>query len=148
MYEGCLLNFGIWQSANWEIYCKAWHFWDYTYSERFDIRALFVVYSNLRDSSRTKNGIKSWTFSCDYFLQRCIDNNSALMNLIQFLAMKLHKGPVFIDGMVKSTEVVVHSKSNFVKAVQNQLLFPKPLMLCANWYCKIVMWPIMRLRQL
>ena len=52
------------------------------------------------------------------------------MNLIQFLAMKLHQGPVFIDGMVNSTEVVVHSKTNFVKVVQNQLLFRKPLMLC------------------
>ena len=28
------------------------------------------------------------------------------MNLIQFLAMKLYQGPVFIDGMVNSTEVV------------------------------------------
>ena len=65
----------------------------------------------------------------------------------RFLAMKLHQGPVFIDGMVSSTKVVVHSKTNFVKVVQNQLLFRKPLMLCANWYCKIAMWPIVRLRQ-
>ena len=37
------------------------------------------------------------------------------------------------DGiMVNSTEVVVHSKPNFVKVVQNQLLFRKPLNLCAN----------------
>ena len=28
------------------------------------------------------------------------------MNLIQFLAMKLHQGPLCIDGMVNSTEVV------------------------------------------
>ena len=35
--------------------------------------------------------------------------------------------------MVNSTEVVVHSKTNLVKVVQNQLL------LCANWHCKIVM---------
>ena len=28
------------------------------------------------------------------------------MNVIQFLAIKLHQGPVFIDGMVNSTEVV------------------------------------------
>ena len=64
------------------------------------------------------------------------------MNLIQFLAMKLHQGPVFIDGMENSSEVANHSKTNFVKVVHNQLLFRKPLMLCANWYCKIVMWPI------
>ena len=31
------------QSANWKFYRKAWHFWGYTYSERFDIRALFVL---------------------------------------------------------------------------------------------------------
>ena len=30
--------------------------------------------------------------------------------------------PVFIDGMVNSNEVVVHSKINFVQVVQNQLL--------------------------
>ena len=59
-------------------------------------------------------------------------NNSASMNLIQFSVMKLHQGPVFIDGMINSTEVVVHSKTNFVNVVQNQLLFWKSLMLCAN----------------
>ena len=32
----------------------------------------------------------------------------------------------------RTTEVVVHSKTNFMKIVQNQLLFHKPLMLCAN----------------
>ena len=44
-------------------------------------------------------------------------NNSASMDLIQFVAMKLHQEPVLIDGMVHSTEVVVHSKTNFVKGV-------------------------------
>ena len=52
------------------------------------------------------------------------------MNLIQFLAMKLHQKPVFIDGMVNSTVVVVYSKTNFVKVVQNLLLFRK-LLSCA-----------------
>ena len=46
--------------------------------------------------------------------------------------MKLHQGPVFIDGKVNATEVVVHSMTNIVKVVQNQLLFRKPLMMCAN----------------
>ena len=41
--------------------------------------------------------------------------------------MKLHQRPVFIDGMVNSTEVVVHFKTNFVKVVQNQLLFQKQI---------------------
>ena len=59
-------------------------------------------------------------------------NNSASMNLIQLLAMKLPQGPVFIDGMVNLTEVVAHSKTNFVKVVQNQLLLRKPLMPCDN----------------
>ena len=35
------------------------------------------------------------------------------MKLIRFLAMKLHQRLVFIDGMVNSTEVVVHTKRNF-----------------------------------
>ena len=58
--------------------------------------------------------------------QQCIDD------LIIFFAMKLHQGPVFSDGMVNSTDVVVHSKTNFVKVVQNHLLFQKPLIMCAN----------------
>ena len=62
------------------------------------------------------------TFSVDKL------NNSASMDLIQFLAMKIHQGPVFVDGMVNSTEVVVYSRTNFVKVVQNQLLFRKQLM--------------------
>ena len=51
------------------------------------------------------------------------------MHLIKFLTMKLHQGPALIDGMVISTEVTVHSKKNFVKIVQNQLLLWKPLIL-------------------
>ena len=39
--------------------------------------------------------------------------------------MKLHQGPTFIDGVVNTIEVVVHSKTNFVEVVQNQLLFWK-----------------------
>ena len=64
------------QSANWQLYRKAWHFWVYTYSERFDIWALFE--SNLKDISRSKNGMKSWIFSCDYFLQlsTCINSTT------------------------------------------------------------------------
>ena len=38
-------------------------------------------------------------------------------NLIQFLARKFDQGPVFFDGMVNSTEVVVHPKTNVVMVV-------------------------------
>ena len=62
--------------------------------------------------------------------------------------MKLHQGPVCIDGMVNSTEIVVHSKTNFVKVVQNRFYAWKPLMQCANRYCRIVIWPIVRLKHL
>ena len=82
-----------------------------------------------------------YNFRCGLTQQQCTDE------LNPFLAMKLHQEPVFIDGTANSTEVVVHSKTNFMKVVQNQLLFPKPLMLCANWHWKIVMWSIVRLRQ-
>ena len=33
------------QTANWQFYRKAWHFWGYMYSERFDIQALFVLFT-------------------------------------------------------------------------------------------------------
>ena len=45
-------------------------------------------------------------------------NNSASMNLILHFKIKLHQGPMFIDGMVNSTEVVVHAKTNFMKVVR------------------------------
>ena len=41
----------------------------YVLSTFWHTSAICVVYSDLRDSSRPKNGIKSWTFSCVYFLQ-------------------------------------------------------------------------------
>ena len=41
--------------------------------------------------------------------------------------MKLHQGPVSIDGMVNSTEVVVHSKMNFVKVVRKSLIVPETI---------------------
>ena len=51
------------------------------------------------------------------------------MNLINFLAMKLHQGSVFVDVMVNSTEVVVRSKTNFVKVVKNQLFRMRQMIL-------------------
>ena len=56
------------------------------------------------------------------------------------------EAPSRTSGMVNSSGLIVHSKMNFVKAVQNQLLFRKPLILRANWYCNIVMLPTVRLR--
>lgn len=38
--------------------------------------------------------------------------------LIQFLAIKLHQGLMFIDGMVTSIVVIVYSKTNFVKFIR------------------------------
>ena len=45
MYWKLCCNLLVLQSANWQLYRKAWHFWGYTYSERFDIRALFVLFT-------------------------------------------------------------------------------------------------------
>lgn len=42
--------------------------------------------------------------------------------LIKFLVMKLHQGPMFFDGMKKLIVVILHSKTNLVKIVQNQFL--------------------------
>ena len=75
--------------------------------------------------------------------QHCIDERNSIFGD----EAPSRTRPVFIDGMVNSTEVVVHSTTNFEKVVQNQLLFRKPLMMCGNWYSKIVMWGIVRLRQ-
>ena len=57
--------------------------------------------------------------------QKCIDELNSIFG-------DETPSKAIMGGMVKSTEVVVHSKTNFVKIVQNQLLFRKPLMLCAN----------------
>ena len=39
--------------------------------------------------------------------------------------MKLYQGPVFIDGMVNSTEVVVHFKTNFW--IPNSVVVPETI---------------------
>ena len=49
------------------------------------------------------------------------------MNLIQFLAMKLHQVPLFIDGMVNSTQVVVHSKDEFREGRPKSVVTPKTI---------------------
>lgn len=65
-------------------------------------------------------------------------------NREHFLAIIFYNfQPVFIDYPVLSIKLLDHSKTNFMKVVQNQLLFPKVLMLHANWHYKIVMWLIM-----
>ena len=70
------------------------------------------------------------------------------INLIQFLTMKLHQGPAFIDIMVNSTEVHSSLEDEFREGRPKSVVgLETILMLCANWYCKIVMWPIVRLRQ-
>ena len=59
--------------------------------------------------------------------QQCIDElNSIFDNEVPSRTI------VYRWGMVNSTEDVFHSKTNFVKVVQNQLLLIKPLILCAN----------------
>lgn len=50
---------------------------------------------------------------------------------------KIHQWPVLIKGMVNSIVMVVHFKTNFMKIVQNYF---------SNWYCKILIWPIMKSR--
>ena len=50
------------------------------------------------------------------------------MNLIQFLAMKLHQGLVFmVNGMVNSTEVVVHSTNEFRESRLKSVVVPKTI---------------------
>ena len=74
--------------------------------------------------------------NCKHFLAIIFNNfrrgltqqqcNDALNSILS------DQGQVFTEGMVNSTEIVVHYKTNLVKVVQNQLLFRKPLMLYAG----------------
>ena len=71
IYKGCLLYFGIKQpvaicqlTALSESFLRL-----YLLRTFWHTNAICVVYSNLQDSSRPKNVIKSWAFSCNYFLQ-------------------------------------------------------------------------------
>ena len=41
--------------------------------------------------------------------------------------MKLHQGSMFIDGMVNSTKVIVHSKTNFVKVIPKSVVVPESI---------------------
>ena len=117
----------ILQSTNWQLYRKAWYFWGYTYSERFNIQELFVLFTVTNKIHRARkmelnrehfSAIIFYNFRCGLTQQQCFDEH----NLI------------FGDEAPSRTrtEVVVHSKTNFVKDVQNQLLFRKPLMLYTN----------------
>ena len=45
--------------------------------------------------------------------QQCIDELNSIFG------DEAPQEPVFIDGILNSTDVVVHSKTNFVKVVQN-----------------------------
>ena len=72
--------------------------------------------------------IISYNFRRELTQQHCIDELNSIFG------DKAPSSTSVCDGMVNSTEVVVHFKMNYVKVVKNQLLFRKPLMLCANWY--------------
>ena len=70
------------QCANWQLYRKAWHFWGYTYSERFNIRALFVLFKvteNMRLAQKIElnrdhfRAIIFSNFRCGLTQQQCID---------------------------------------------------------------------------
>lgn len=90
--------------------------------------AICVVLSNLKDSFRPENGINLWIFSYYYFLQLSTWNNSAIVHgwTYSILAMKLHQGPVCIDGMVNLIVIVVHTMTfKFVYIVRNQFLLRK-----------------------
>lgn len=52
------------------------------------------------------------------------------------MAIKLHQGPVFIEGMVNWIVVLVHFKINFVNIVQTQLFFPIFDQIPSSKYCK------------
>ena len=73
-----------------------------------------------------------FTVTLKIHLAQKMELNREHFRAIIFKKVQQHQGPVFIDGTVNSTEGIVHSKTNFVKVVQNQLLFRKPLMLCVN----------------
>ena len=94
--------------------------------------AICDVYSNLKDSSHFAQKME---LNCERFYaiifynfqQQCIDGLNSI-----FGDEAPSKTSVYRWCMVNSTAIVVHSKTNFVKVFQNQLLFRKPLMLCAN----------------
>ena len=57
--------------------------------------------------------------------QQCMDEHNSIFGKETPSRMSVNRW----YGDMNSTEVVVHTKMNFVKVVQNQLLFRKPLML-------------------
>lgn len=72
-------------------------------------------------------------------------NNSASMNFTRLLAMKHHQKPLYVNGIPNSIVAVVHYQILWTPS-KNSLLFQNTLMLCMNWYCKIISSLIRRLR--
>lgn len=70
-------------------------------------------------------------------------NDAAESIFLFFTRKKKIKKIIIIEAVDHS-----HDQTNFVKVVWNQLVFGKLLMQCAKWYSKIIMWPIVWLRQL
>ena len=68
-----------------------------------------------------------YNFRCGLTQYQCIDELPSIFG--DEAPLKTY---VYRYGMVNSIEIVVHSKPNFVKVVQNQVLFRKPLNLCAD----------------
>ena len=131
------------QSAKWQLYCKAWYFWDYTYSERFDTRALFVLFTvteKIHLAQNIKMILNRVHFRAIIFynFRHGFTQQQSSMNLMQFLVMKLHQGSVVIDGVVNLTEVVVHSKTNFVKNICFVLLQSQTVWVSTDFW----LWPV------
>ena len=60
-----------------------------------------------------------------YDSRRGLTQQQCIAEFDSILALKLHQGPVFIDGIVSSIEALELSQSHLVKVVQNQLLLRK-----------------------
>lgn len=73
-------NPGVAICCNWQLYLKVWHFWSYTYSERFDKRALFMLFTAFLKIHLSPKLKFNRALLCHHFLQLLTWINSATMH--------------------------------------------------------------------
>ena len=130
------------QSANWQLYRKAWHFWGYIYSERFDIRSLFVLFTviwKIHLAQKLKLNREHFRAIIFYNFRRRLTQQQYIDEL----------NSIFRDEAPSSTNVY-RWYGEFKRdgsSLQDDFRESRLKSVTANQYWKIVMWPIVRLRQ-
>ena len=140
LYEDCLFYFGIWQPQCcnlptdssivkldiFEVICTQNVLTYEHYLCCLQQLKRFISAKKMELNREHFRAIIFYNYRRGLTQHQCSDELNSIFGVEALSSTSIYR---FI---VNSTQVVVHSKTNFVKVVQNQLLLRKPLMLYAN----------------